>query len=165
MFTVEKTTSNDRHASYDLIIAQLEALLEGEKNPIAVLANTSALLNECLERINWVGFYLIKEGELILGPFQGKVACMHIQVGRGVCGTAVSENKTQLVEDVHAFAGHIACDSASKSEIVIPIRRGEVIMGVLDIDSPVEARFDDVDKMYLEKCVQILEHICQWDEL
>ncbi|MBS5314953.1 MAG: GAF domain-containing protein [Clostridiales bacterium] len=146
------------------MLMQLQALLEGEENPIAILSNASALLNECLEQINWVGFYLMKKGELLLGPFQGKVACMHIAVGRGVCGTAVSENKTQLVKDVHVFPGHIACDSASRSEIVIPIRKGNEIMGVLDIDSPILSRFDEIDAMYLEKCVNVIEDLCKWDE-
>lgn len=164
MFIVEKTTSEDKHAFYELMLMQLQALLEGEENPIAILSNVSALLNECLEQINWVGFYLMKKGELLLGPFQGKVACMHIAVGRGVCGTAVSENKTQLVKDVHAFPGHIACDSASRSEIVIPIRKGNEIMGVLDIDSPILSRFDEIDAMYLEKCVNVIEDLCKWDE-
>lgn len=164
MFSVEKTTSEDKHAFYELMLMQLQALLEGEENPIAILSNASALLNECLEQINWVGFYLMKKGELLLGPFQGKVACMHIAVGRGVCGTAVSENKTQLVKDVHAFPGHIACDSASRSEIVIPIRKGNEMMGVLDIDSPILSRFDEIDAMYLEKCVNVIEDLCKWDE-
>ncbi|MBC8578060.1 GAF domain-containing protein [Zhenhengia yiwuensis] len=164
MFSVEKTTSEDKHAFYELMLMQLQALLEGEENPIAILSNASALLNECLEQINWVGFYLMKKGELLLGPFQGKVACMHIAVGRGVCGTAVSENKTQLVKDVHAFPGHIACDSASRSEIVIPIRKGNEIIGVLDIDSPILSRFDEIDAMYLEKCVNVIEDLCKWDE-
>ena len=164
MFSVEKTTSEDKHAFYELMLMQLQALLEGEENPIAILSNASALLNECLEQINWVGFYLMKKGELLLGPVQGKVACMHIAVGRGVCGTAVSENKTQLVKDVHAFPGHIACDSASRSEIVIPIRKGNEIMGVLDIDSPILSRFDEIDAMYLEKCVNVIEDLCKWDE-
>lgn len=164
MFIVEKTTSEDKHAFYELMLMQLQALLEGEENPIAILSNASALLNECLEQINWVGFYLMKKGELLLGPFQGKVACMHIAIGRGVCGTAVSENKTQLVKDVHAFPGHIACDSASRSEIVIPIRKGNEIMGVLDIDSPILSRFDEIDAMYLEKCVNVIEDLCKWDE-
>ena len=164
MFIVEKTTSEDKHAFYELMLMQLQALLEGEENPIAILSNASALLNEYLEQINWVGFYLMKKGELLLGPFQGKVACMHIAVGRGVCGTAVSENKTQLVKDVHVFPGHIACDSASRSEIVIPIRKGNEIMGVLDIDSPILSRFDEIDAMYLEKCVNVIEDLCKWDE-
>lgn len=164
MFIVEKTTSEDKHAFYELMLMQLQALLEGEENPIAILSNASALLNECLEQINWVGFYLMKKGELLLGPFQGKVACMHIAVGRGVCGTAVSENKLQLVKDVHAFPGHIACDSTSRSEIVIPIRKGDEIMGVLDIDSPILSRFDEIDAMYLEKCVKVIEDLCKWDE-
>ncbi|MEG0388017.1 MAG: GAF domain-containing protein [Niameybacter sp.] len=161
MFVVEKASTEDKKAFYTLMLKQLEALLEGEKEPIAIMANTSALLNECLEQINWVGFYLMRERELILGPFQGKVACMHIAVGRGVCGTAVSENKTQVVEDVHAFPGHIACDSASRSEIVIPIRRNQEVIGVLDIDSPVLARFDSEDSVYLEQVVAIIEQYFQ----
>lgn len=162
MFTVEKTASHDKKAFYELMIKQLEALLEGEKEPISIMANTSALLNECLETINWVGFYLMKDGELILGPFQGKVACMHIAVGRGVCGTAVAENRTQLVADVHAFEGHIACDSASRSEIVIPLHKGEEVVGVLDIDSPICNRFDEEDKVYLEQVVALIERISEW---
>lgn len=165
MFHVEKTTSEDKHAFYKLMLMQLEALLEGEEDPIAIMSNASALFNECLDQINWVGFYLMKKGELLLGPFQGKVACMHIAVGKGVCGTAVSENKTQVVQDVHAFPGHIACDSASRSEVVIPIRKGDEIIGVLDIDSPVLERFDEVDAKYLEEGVKIIEKLCDWDAL
>ena len=162
MFKVEKTTSDNKKAFYELMLKQLEALLEGEKEPISIMANTSALLNESLEEINWVGFYLMREGELILGPFQGKVACMHIAVGRGVCGTAVAENQTQVVEDVHAFKGHIACDSASRSEIVIPIHKGDEVIGVLDIDSPILSRFDHEDAYYLEQVVTLIERISEW---
>lgn len=163
MFTVEKTTSDNKKAFYELMLKQLEALLDGEKEPISIMANTSALLNECLEEINWVGFYLMKNGELLLGPFQGKVACMHIAVGRGVCGTAVAENQTQVVEDVHAFKGHIACDSASRSEIVIPLHKGDEVIGVLDIDSPILNRFDKEDAFYLEQVVTLIERISEWE--
>lgn len=142
------------------MLKQLEALLEGESHTVANLANASALFNELIEEINWVGFYLMHEGALILGPFQGRVACVHIQVGRGVCGTAVAMNETQVVADVHQFPGHIACDSASRSEIVVPIRCEGKVVGVLDIDSPVVNRFDEVDAHYLEKCVAILERCC-----
>lgn len=115
--------------------------------------------------INWLGFYLIKNDELLLGPFQGKPACIHIPIGKGVCGTAVSEGITQLVPDVHAFPGHIACDSESNSEIVIPIYVDEVIVGVLDIDSPVFSRFDEIDREGLEKVAKILASSCDWKEL
>jgi GAF domain-containing protein len=129
------------------------------------LSNTSALLNMALNDINWVGFYLIQENELLLGPFQGKPACIHIPIGKGVCGTAVSEGKTMLIPDVHAFPGHIACDSASRSEIVIPLRNGDCIVGVLDIDSPTPQRFDEADQEGLEKLVRILEKGCDWSRL
>lgn len=162
MFIVEKTTSDNKKAFYELMLKQLEALLDGEREPISIMANTSALLNECLEEINWVGFYLMKNGKLILGPFQGKVACMHIAVGRGVCGTAVAENQTQVVEDVHTFKGHIACDSASRSEIVIPLHKGDEVIGVLDIDSPILSRFDQEDAFYLEQVVALIERISEW---
>ncbi len=147
---------------YELVHAQLKALLEGETSVIPNLANTSALLNQALIDINWVGFYLMEKGELLLGPFQGKPACIHIPVGKGVCGTAASQNSTQLVPDVHAFPGHIACDSASRSEIVVPIRvKGEVV-GVLDIDSPIPGRFDTEDQSGLEEVVRLLEAACEW---
>lgn len=162
MFHVEKANGESKKSFYEMTIKQLEALLEGESNKIANLANASALLNEVLDEINWVGFYLMEEGELILGPFQGRVACVHIQVGRGVCGTAVSENKTQVVPDVHAFPGHIACDSASRSEIVVPIRVDGKVVGVLDIDSPIQERFDEEDGYYMEKVVGVLEKCCKW---
>lgn len=120
------------------------------------------MLNEALKDINWVGFYLIKNNELILGPFQGKVACVHIPVGKGVCGTAVSENRTQLVKNVHEFPGHIACDSASNSEIVIPLRSSGKVVGVLDIDSPLIGRFDNIDASELEKIAMVIEEACYW---
>lgn len=149
---------------YTIVHAQLNALLEGETEVIPNLANTSSLLGQALWEINWVGFYLMKQGELLLGPFQGKPACIHIPVGRGVCGTAVSEGRTLVVPDVHAFPGHIACDSASRSEIVVPIRRKDQIIGVLDIDSPIPGRFDEEDRIGLEGLVRILEAACLWEE-
>ncbi|MFL0582143.1 GAF domain-containing protein [Solibacillus silvestris] len=145
---------------YEQLSKQLDALLEGENNLIANLSNASALLNTFLKEINWVGFYLMNEGELVLGPFQGLPACVRIPVGRGVCGTTVSKEQTMVVDDVHAFPGHIACDAASKSEIVIPLIKNGVVIGVLDIDSPVEARFTAEDKDGLEKFVDVLlKHI------
>lgn len=141
---------------------KLEALLDKQDGLITNLSNASALLNEYLDGINWVGFYLMRDGELRLGPFQGKSACVRIKVGRGVCGTAVSENKTQLVDDVHEFPGHIACDSASNSEIVVPIRVAGEVVGVLDIDSPLFSRFTLEDKTNLEESAHIIEKI--WGE-
>lgn len=148
---------------YTMLYKQLESLLDGEYDKIANLANTSALLAQSLEEINWVGFYLIKEGDLILGPFQGKVACMHIGRGKGVCGRAVVANKTQRIADVHAFEGHIACDQASCSELVIPIRQKGEVIGVLDIDSPRYNRFSEDDQLGLEALVGLLEHLPMWD--
>lgn len=153
----------DKKEFYTLIHAQLNALIENETEVIPNLANTSSLLGQALRDINWVGFYLMKRGELLLGPFQGKPACIHIPVGKGVCGTAVSENRTQVVSDVHAFPGHIACDSASRSEIVIPVRLKDRIIGVLDIDSPIINRFDEEDRIGLEELVRILEAGCLWE--
>ncbi|MER2112780.1 MAG: GAF domain-containing protein [Solibacillus isronensis] len=145
---------------YKQLSKQLDALLEGENNLIANLSNASALLNTFLKEINWVGFYLMNEGELVLGPFQGLPACVRIPVGRGVCGTTVAKEQTMVVDDVHAFPGHIACDAASKSEIVIPLIKNGVVLGVLDIDSPIEARFTSEDKDGLEKFVDVLlKHI------
>jgi GAF domain-containing protein len=144
---------------YKNLCAQLAALTEGVPHKIANLANASALLWEHLENINWAGFYIMEGGKLVLGPFQGKTACIEIPVGRGVCGTAVAENATQLVKDVHQFPGHIACDSASNSEIVVPIRVGGGIWGVLDIDSPVFGRFTEADREGLEAFVGILEKV------
>ncbi len=145
-----------REENYQLVLKQLEALLMDEDDTIANLSNASALLNQFLEDINWVGFYLFKNGELVLGPFQGLPACVRIKVGRGVCGTAFEENKTLRVEDVNQFPGHIACDAASQSEIVVPIVKDNQKIGVLDIDSPSKNRFDELDQQYLEQFVQIL---------
>ena len=148
---------SDKNAFYRTLNRQAQALLEGEPDLIAKLANLSALLNQELTGINWVGFYLLQGDTLVLGPFQGKPACVRIPVGRGVCGTAVDQGMTQLVDDVHQFEGHIACDGASNAEIVIPLRRGHEIIGVLDIDSPIFNRFDQEDRIGLEETVQILE--------
>jgi GAF domain-containing protein len=142
---------------YSMLCKQLSALLEGVPYPVSNLANASALLWQALENINWAGFYLLQNDTLILGPFQGKPACTVIPVGKGVCGTAVKERKTQLVADVHAFPGHIACDSASNSEIVVPIYKGAELYGVLDIDSPLLNRFTQEDRAGLEAFVKILE--------
>lgn len=147
----------EKERLYPLLEEQLRALTEGVPHTIANLANASALLNEALGDINWVGFYLMEGEKLVLGPFQGKVACIEIPVGRGVCGTAAARNETVRVEDVHAFPGHIACDSASNSEIVIPLRREGEVVGVLDIDSPVKGRFTEEDQAGLERIARILD--------
>ena len=144
---------------YNLLSEQLKALAEDEPKYIPVLSNASALIFENLEDLNWAGFYLMDESSLLLGPFQGKVACIRIELGKGVCGTAAKEDKTLLVSDVHQFAGHIACDSASNSEIVIPIHKDGKIVGVLDIDSPSLNRFSEEDREGLEKFVKVLESV------
>ena len=142
---------------YTTLNAQVKALISGVPHKIANLANVSAAIWQAMENINWAGFYLMEQGKLVLGPFQGKPACIEIPLGRGVCGTAAAEKRTFLVEDVHRFPGHIACDSASNSEIVVPIFKGEEIYGVLDIDSPYFARFTEEDQRGLEELVRALE--------
>ena len=158
MFEVE-SYSGKKEKDYEMVIKQLRALLEDETNQIANLANASALLNQFLSNVNWVGFYLYEEtnDQLVLGPFQGLPACVRIPNGRGVCGTSLKEGKTLRIENVHEFPGHIACDAASQSEIVIPIRSSDKIIGVLDIDSPTVGRFDETDEKYLEKFIATLE--------
>jgi len=142
---------------YKLMNAQLQALIEDVPHHIANMANASALIFDTLEDLNWAGFYLMENGILVLGPFQGKTACIEIRVGKGVCGTAVERDEIMLVEDVHQFPGHIACDSASNSEIVLPIHANGEIIGVLDIDSPSLARFDEEDREGLAEFVRIFE--------
>jgi L-methionine (R)-S-oxide reductase len=156
MFNVEMYKGS-REENYELVKKQLQALLHGEKNRIANLSNTSALLNQFLDRINWVGFYLIDDNnELVLGPFQGLPACVRIPLGKGVCGTSAKTKETIRVEDVHQFPGHIACDAASNSEIVIPLIKDGKLLGVLDIDSPEKNRFDELDQEQLEEITAIL---------
>ncbi|MCE5168467.1 GAF domain-containing protein [Paenibacillus profundus] len=147
--------TGSREKDYPVITQQLSALIDGEPNLIANLANASALLWQGLKNINWAGFYLmdVAKGELVLGPFQGMPACVRIPLGRGVCGTAAKEQRTLIVPDVHAFAGHIACDAASRSEIVVPMVKDGKLVGVLDIDSPLTDRFNEDDQVALEKMV------------
>ena len=142
---------------YKELKAQLDALTEGVAHPIANLANASALLWQSLPELNWAGFYLLEGDRLVLGPFPGKTACIEIPLGRGVCGTAAAEDRTLVVEDVHCFRGHIACDSASNSEIVVPLRRNGRVVGVLDLDSPVKNRFTETDRAGLEAFAALLE--------
>ncbi|SFD41316.1 GAF domain-containing protein [Bacillus sp. 491mf] len=159
MFTAENFTGT-REEQYKAVIKQLDALLTGESNVVANLANASALLNVFLQDINWVGFYVTEGNQLVLGPFQGLPACVRIPFGRGVCGVAAETKTTQLVADIHKFPGHIACDAASNSEIVIPLIKNNEVIGVLDIDSPNKGRFDEIDQTYLEEFVDILlKHI------
>jgi L-methionine (R)-S-oxide reductase len=156
MFNVEMYTGN-RIENYELVKKQLNALLHDESNQIANLSNASALLNQFLDRTNWVGFYLMDTNdELVLGPFQGLPACVRIRLGKGVCGTAALKKETVRVEDVQQFPGHIACDAASQSEIVIPLIKDGKLIGVLDIDSPEKGRFDELDQEKLEEFVEIL---------
>lgn len=162
MHQVDMNYPAQKEQMYELLTKQVEAILEGESDVIANLSNVSALLNEALSDINWVGFYLMKNDELILGPFQGKLACVHIKIGKGVCGTAVATKRTQLVENVHEFPGHIACDCRSNSEIVVPIVINEKVFGVLDVDSPLIGRFDQTDLYYLEKIIEIIIEHCNW---
>ena len=154
----------NKQTDYLELEKQMDALLTGENDLIANLSNGSALLKESLDQINWAGFHLMREQDgkrqLVLGPFQGKPACVRIPVGKGVCGTAAKENRTLLVKNVHEFPGHIACDSASQSEIVIPIRNQGEVIGVLDIDSPVLDRFSEKDKEGLEKIAAVIESHC-----
>lgn len=142
---------------YDLLKAQIQSFAEADGWYVPLMANAAALLFEALADVNWAGFYLLRGGRLVLGPFQGKVACIHIPLGKGVCGTAAQRDETQLVPDVHAFPGHIACDSASNSELVVPIHRNGSVVAVLDIDSPVPNRFSEADRAGLEALVKVLE--------
>lgn len=147
----------DRYTDYDHLTAQVAALTEGIPYEVANFANASAAIWEAMADINWAGFYKMVDGALVLYPFQGKSACIRIPVGKGVCGTAVAEDRIQMVEDVHQFPGHIACDSASNSEIVLPIHKDGAVWGVLDIDSPYVGRFTEEDKEGLRKVVAVLE--------
>ncbi|XCP85647.1 GAF domain-containing protein [Roseburia hominis] len=151
------TYPTDKKQLYRLLKTQLQGLIDGIPYTLSNLANASALLYQALPNINWAGFYLIEDGRLILGPFQGKPACVKIEIGKGVCGTAVSLDEIMLVKNVHEFPGHIACDSASNSEIVIPLHANGKIIGVLDIDSPILSRFDEEDRAGLLTFTQILE--------
>lgn len=160
----------DIPVDYELLVRQIEALAQADNHWLPVLSNASACLLEAMDNINWAGFYLVDEStrdkktpELRLGPFQGKVACVRIPFGRGVCGTAAAEDKTQLVSDVHAFPGHIACDAASRSEVVVPLHCGGRVVGVLDIDSPLLDRFSAYDARGLESFVCALENCICWN--
>ncbi len=148
--------SGTREEQYQTAVSQLKSLIADEPDRIANLANASALLKQCLNDTNWAGFYLYDGKELVLGPFQGLPACIRIPLGKGVCGTAASERRTLRIADVHEFPGHIACDAASNSEIVVPLVKGDTLIGVLDIDSPLKERFDAQDQAFLEQFAEVL---------
>lgn len=152
---IDLSRSGEGLDGYPLLQAQLQSLLSGERNFIANAAQFAAFLFHELADLNWAGFYLAHGDELVLGPFQGKVACVRIPLGRGVCGTAAASRQTQRVEDVHAFAGHIACDSASNSELVVPLVKDGQLIGVLDLDSPSAGRFSEVDQAGVEALAEI----------
>ena len=148
---------------YDLMCRQAEALAGDSADWVPLMANVSAMIYDALPDLNWAGFYIVKDGVLLLGPFQGKVACVRIEKGKGVCGTAWEQDSVQLVPDVHAFPGHIACDSASNSEIVVPLHCGSEVAAVLDIDSPEFDRFSEDDRDGLVKLVRTLEKVLRWE--
>ena len=150
MFEAQTIADAGKREFYRALARQVDALLDGERDPIANAANISALLFQLMPDLNWAGFYFLRGSELVLGPFQGKPACVRIAVGKGVCGTAVAQRQSILVEDVDAFPGHIACDSASRSELVVPLLRGDTIVGVIDLDSPTPGRFDLHDRAGIE---------------
>jgi L-methionine (R)-S-oxide reductase len=150
-YTSKRYEFRNKDADYASLAEELVGLLTGERDFIANAANTSALVFDALPDINWAGFYFLRNGELVVGPFQGKPACVRIPLGKGVCGTAAVSRKTIVVRDVHEFPGHIACDAASLSEIVVPLLRGDELLGVLDIDSPLVGRFDDADRRGIER--------------
>jgi len=164
MNKIDKINFNTKDQFYNYLNMKLTGLICEEKDWLANLSNASALMWLLMDEINWVGFYLYKNDELVLGPFQGKPACTHIEIGKGVCGTAVEKRETQLVKDVHDFPGHIACDIQSNSEIVVPIIIDNKIIGVLDIDSPIVERFDEVDKKHIEKFVNLLIKYIEFPE-
>ena len=160
MFEARSIAGGSKPDFYRELAAQLEALLAGESDPIANAANTSALLFQMMPDLNWAGFYIMRSGELVLGPFQGKPACVRIPVGKGVCGAAVAQGRSMLVEDVHAFPGHIACDAASRSELVVPLHGRDGVIGVIDLDSPSPARFDADDQAGIERIAAIWLAAC-----
>jgi L-methionine (R)-S-oxide reductase len=155
MFTAAAISNSDPREFYKELAQQLEGLLAGERDAVANAANMSALIFTSLPDLNWAGFYFLRGGTLVLGPFQGKPACVRIAVGKGVCGTAAAERRSLRVEDVDAFPGHIACDSASRSELVVPLIQDGDVIGVLDIDSPIPSRFDAIDQAGLERLAAI----------
>jgi len=165
MFNIEHFKNLDKKDYYESLLFFAKGLMDGEEDLIANLANIASLLFNTMEDINWSGFYLIRNNQLVLGPFHGKPACIRIEIGKGVCGTSVSQMTTQLVNNVEEFPGHIACDGDSKSEIVVPIVHNGKVLGVLDIDSPLVERFNEKDQEYLEDLVNLISTSCNWEAL
>lgn len=159
---IEKMTEEER-LKYMLLL--IKGQLNSEKNDLANISNITAIIKACIDRLNWVGFYILRGDELVLGPFQGLPACNRISVGKGVCGTAIATREIQLVSDVNKFPGHIACDSASNSELVLPIIVNEKVYGVLDLDSPIKNRFTELEKDYFKKVIEILNQNVQWNNI
>ena len=159
MFEAQTIAGTGKPEFYRALGRQVDALLGAERDPIANAANVSALLFHLLPDLNWAGFYFLRGEELVLGPFQGKPACVRIAVGEGVCGSAVARRQSIVVEDVHAFPGHIACDAASRSELVVPLMRGDRIVGVIDLDSPLPGRFDPDDRAGIESVAERYLHL------
>lgn len=165
MIKVDAVVNMNEQDRLRYMISLLKGQVASERDSLANLSNATAIIKACVEDLNWAGFYLMKKGELVLGPFQGLPACNRIQVGKGVCGTAIKESKTQLVEDVHLFPGHIACDSASNSELVVPIIKDGKAYGVLDLDSPSKNRFGEIHQRYMEEFVSVLNSHIDWDRI
>jgi L-methionine (R)-S-oxide reductase len=165
MFDIKVFENLSTESKLENMLVMLEGLVQGEDLPITKLCNASALINALVDRINWCGFYLVKNNTLVLGPFQGMPACTSIEIGKGVCGTAALKRETVLIKDVHNFEGHIACDSASNSEIVIPIVKNDKIIGVLDLDSNEFNRFTELEQQYLESSIEILNKYINWENI
>lgn len=165
MFDIKIFENMSTESKLENMLIMLEGLIQGEDLPLTKLCNAAALINALIGRINWCGFYLVKNNELILGPFQGMPACTRIEIGKGVCGTAALKKETLLINDVHKFEGHIACDAASNSEIVIPIIKRDELIGVLDLDSAEFGRFNELEKTCLEKAVNILIKYIEWENI
>ena len=160
---VIKNMNQEERLKYMLIL--LKGQISSEQDSLANISNVTGIIKACVDRINWVGFYILRDNELVLGPFQGLPACNRIPIGKGVCGTAVESREVQLVADVHLFPGHIACDDASNSELVIPIIKDNKVYGVLDVDSPVKNRFTELEKAYLIKLIDILNEYIDWNSI
>jgi len=165
MFDIKVFENLSTESKLDNMLIMLEGIVQGEDLPITKLCNASALINALIGRINWCGFYLVKNNSLVLGPFQGMPACTIIEIGKGVCGTAALKRETLLIEDVHKFKDHIACDAASNSEIVVPIIKDDKLIGVLDLDSDEFNRFTELEKRYLENSIDILNKYINWDNI
>jgi GAF domain-containing protein len=165
MYNSEFIKNMSIEEKYKYMLLMIDGQLQSEKDDLANISNVSAIINAMIDDCNWVGFYFMREGELVLGPFQGLPACNRIKVGRGVCGTAIEKREIQRVEDVHAFPGHIACDSASNSEIVLPIIKNNQVYGVLDIDSPTLNRFTELEEQYLVEALKKLNQYINWEKI